>query len=201
MFRLDAQIFRDLNGFAGQSAWIDGLIVFCATYLIFIMGAAIAVAVAVVIWQERHPGWQRRLHLFLRHQHSYRAEAAVVLGLRAVVAASFAYLFNFIISLIWFRPRPFLTLYHVQQLAFPSSSTKSFPSDHATIAFAMAWAIFLSRRRLGALLLVAATLIALGRVFAGVHYPSDVIAGAAVGFVWAWVARLWERRLLLGRHK
>lgn len=56
-----------------------------------------------------------------------------------------------------------------------------FPSDHATASFAIATAILLRNRRWGLVALVLATLLALTRVAIGVHYPSDVLAGAALG--------------------
>jgi len=65
----------------------------------------------------------------------------------------------------------------------------SFPSGHTTTAFALAFWVFLLTYRTryqgwgyGALLL--AGLVGLSRVYRGVHYPSDVLAGAAIGVVW-----------------
>ncbi|HTN24328.1 MAG TPA: phosphatase PAP2 family protein, partial [Solirubrobacteraceae bacterium] len=57
----------------------------------------------------------------------------------------------------------------------------SFPSDHATAAFAIATAVLLRNRRVGAVVLAFAAVLAAGRVAIGVHYPSDVLAGAALG--------------------
>lgn len=65
----------------------------------------------------------------------------------------------------------------------------SFPSGHTTTAFALAFWVFLLTYRTryrwwgyGALLL--AGLVGLSRVYRGVHYPSDVLVGAAVGVLW-----------------
>lgn len=60
----------------------------------------------------------------------------------------------------------------------------SFPSDHAVLAFALATAVFLIHRRLGLLAMLWALLTScLPRVYFGMHYPGDVIAGAAVGTI------------------
>ena len=65
-----------------------------------------------------------------------------------------------------------------------------FPSDHATASFAIATAILLRNRRGGIVALVLATVLALTRVAIGVHYPTDVLAGAALGAATA-IALFW----------
>ena len=63
----------------------------------------------------------------------------------------------------------------------------SFPSGHAAASFAVAGAVFFSgHRRAGTVLLIFAALIALSRLYLGVHYPSDVIGGTVVGLLAAW---------------
>ncbi|MBQ0897349.1 phosphatase PAP2 family protein [Micromonospora sp. U56] len=57
----------------------------------------------------------------------------------------------------------------------------SFPSNHATIAGALAAATLLLSRRLGLVAVPLALLAALSRVFVGVHYPHDVAAGLCLG--------------------
>ncbi|MGC5017296.1 phosphatase PAP2 family protein [Micromonospora sp. DT47] len=65
----------------------------------------------------------------------------------------------------------------------PPSGDWSFPSNHATIAGALAAATLLLSRRLGLLAAPLALLAALSRVFVGVHYPHDVAAGLLLGAV------------------
>ena len=60
-------------------------------------------------------------------------------------------------------------------------ATGSFPSGHATVAFACATVIALAVPRLAPPLFALATLIAWSRVYVGVHYPLDALAGAALG--------------------
>ncbi|MFJ6196698.1 phosphatase PAP2 family protein [Micromonospora sp. NPDC092111] len=57
----------------------------------------------------------------------------------------------------------------------------SFPSNHATIAGALAAAVLLLSRRLGLVAAPLALLAALSRVFVGLHYPHDVLAGLLLG--------------------
>ena len=79
------------------------------------------------------------------------------------------------------RPRPYVAHPGDVHLFIPASMDTSFPSDHATAAFAIAVAIFLRSRRAGWIALAMATLVSVGRVVVGTHYPTDVLAGAAIG--------------------
>jgi undecaprenyl-diphosphatase len=85
------------------------------------------------------------------------------------------------------RPRPYLAHPDAVHLFTGRSSDPSFPSDHATAAFAIAMAIWLRNRTWGAVVLGLAGVLALGRVALGLHYPSDVVAGALLGIAAALV--------------
>jgi len=86
---------------------------------------------------------------------------------------------NRVIAALWFRERPFLA----HPIAHPwiNSHDASFPSDHASASFAIAFAILFVDPLVGALFLVVALIVALGRLFIGAHYPGDVGAGLLVG--------------------
>jgi undecaprenyl-diphosphatase len=84
------------------------------------------------------------------------------------------------------RPCHALAWAHVLPIDVPSDC--SFPSGHAAGSFAMASLVFASRRREGGWLLVLAALIGLSRVMLGVHYLSDVLAGAILGALFGWAA-------------
>lgn len=95
------------------------------------------------------------------------------------------------------RPRPFQELsLDVSQLLIPPPSGWSFPSGHSCASFAAATVIFLRDRRWGAAALVLAALIAFSRVFLFVHYPTDVLAGAALGALCAVGAAFAYKRLV-----
>jgi undecaprenyl-diphosphatase len=104
---------------------------------------------------------------------------------RAAVAAGFSAALGLaagaLISDLVDRARPFVADPGGVHLFAAHAADAGFPSDHATAAFAIAVAIFLRKRRWGIVALVAAALLSVGRVAAGLHYPSDVLAGAALG--------------------
>ena len=57
----------------------------------------------------------------------------------------------------------------------------SFPSGHAMTSFAPAILLIFMNRKIGVIALVLASVITFSRLYLYVHYPSDVIAGAAIG--------------------
>ncbi len=65
----------------------------------------------------------------------------------------------------------------------------SFPSGHTTNSFAAAWVVFtMLPRKYGLPALILAILIAFSRMYVGVHYPTDILGGIAVGCIGAWCA-------------
>ncbi len=101
------------------------------------------------------------------------------------VAMAIALSIDLIIVLAWKRPRPFIS--HSDEIMTPITeglrvTSISFPSVHTYIAFAIATSVFLyGHKRLGTLLFFLALAIAISRVGAGLHYPSDIIGGALLG--------------------
>ena len=106
-----------------------------------------------------------------------------VASLAGMTAAGVGLLASQVITFFWQRPRPFVAHPHETILLVSPSSEPSFPSDHAVAAFAIAFAVALVGRRMGAAFLAGATVIALTRVIAGLHYPGDVLGGAAIGLL------------------
>ena len=103
--------------------------------------------------------------------------AAVAAGLSAGVALGVGKVISELVD----RARPFVVDPHGVHLFTSHAADPGFPSDHATGAFAVAMAIWLRNRRWGTVALLAAALLSVGRVAIGVHFPSDVVAGAALG--------------------
>src|SRR5436305_1613403 len=96
--------------------------------------------------------------------------AALPLGINRLISSE-----------IWDRKRPYLT----HHIAHPwiNSHDPSFPSDHASAAFAIAFAVLAFDAVAGGIFLFFALVISGGRLFIGAHYPSDVGAGLLIGLV------------------
>ncbi len=133
----------------------------------------------------------------------------------AVASAGLGLLAAKVIAELVDRARPFVAEPHQVHLFTAHAADPGFPSDHATAAFAIAVAIFLRKRAWGWVALGFATVLAVGRVGLGVHYPSDVLAGAALGataavMLWApplrqrldrladWAGGYWDRAVERG---
>jgi undecaprenyl-diphosphatase len=102
-------------------------------------------------------------------------------ALAAVLSAGVALVIAKVISELVDRARPFVVDPHGVHLFSGHAADPGFPSDHATGAFAVAMAIYLRNRLWGTVALVAAAVLSVGRVAIGVHFPSDVLAGAVLG--------------------
>ena len=92
------------------------------------------------------------------------------------------------------RPRPWLDVAGLIPL-IAEHDPNSFPSGHTTAAFAagMVWARALPWGWARPLAVVMAVCMGLSRLYVGVHYPTDVLAGALVGSFCAWLAlKLWK---------
>ena len=86
-----------------------------------------------------------------------------------------------LVNLIYYRPRPFTELPVRLLLYRPHDS--SFPSNGTAVAFILATAIFLGNRKAGVVALAIASLYGFSRVYVGIHYPLDVLGGAAIGIL------------------
>ncbi|MFG2820980.1 phosphatase PAP2 family protein [Kitasatospora sp. NPDC048365] len=115
-----------------------------------------------------------------RSRRAGSALMARALAVPAVVVVAFAA--DTLIKSLLREPRPCQVLDAGPTLeTCPGTGDWSMPSNHTVIVFAGAAALWHVDRRLGALALLLAAVMGLSRVLVGVHYPHDVLLGAAVG--------------------
>ncbi|HUZ76822.1 MAG TPA: phosphatase PAP2 family protein [Chloroflexota bacterium] len=175
--KLDYQIEQWINGPAGTHPALDKVMYAAAAW-----GEPLFIAL-VVLWFG--VGW-------LAGRPLERTNA-----LAALLASGGALLVNLVVSLIWVRPRPFVSHPGTVHVLLRHTADASFPSDHAAAAFAIAIVLLAEHRRLGALIMAAAVLLSYGRVYVGDHYPTDVLAGAAIGLLVGLLLLTWLQPLAL----
>jgi undecaprenyl-diphosphatase len=166
---MDWSVLHALNEFLSRHDGVEDPLLFYVSASEALFVATLAI-VFLAAYGERYMAWRR---------------AAVA----AVLSAGLGLAVAKVISELVDRARPFVADAHGVHLFSGHAADPGFPSDHATAAFAIATAIVLRKRGWGIFALVAATVLSVGRVGLGVHYPSDVLAGAALGAVAALV--LW----------
>lgn len=174
---LDVALTRAINALSGQNAILDSSLVHASAWGVPLL----VLAVAAQWWS----GADRD-----RNRHTLVAAGA---------SFGFALALNQFILLFFHRVRPYdVGLTH---LVVERSLDPSFPSDHATATVSIAAAFFLHHSpKRGMAFAVAAAIICFSRVFVGTHYVTDVLGGAATGFLGAIiVARLYRPGTRLDR--
>lgn len=169
---VDRTIVLWLNQFAGVSGTFDGFVKDISDN--YLIQAVVPITVLWAFWFARagRAGRMRNRALVL----------ATHLGAIAGVAAARAFALMFP-----FRDRPLDARglgFHVLDPRWNADihQWSSFPSDHAVLFFALATGITLLHRKIGiAMLGYAAVVDCLPRIYLGLHYPSDILAGALLG--------------------
>ncbi|MEW9125083.1 MAG: phosphatase PAP2 family protein [Thermotaleaceae bacterium] len=113
--------------------------------------------------------------VFLTFQHQREQLWPLLLG--PAIGLASVYLIRF----FYFRARPFVDLQTVSLIKHEASS--SLPSKHAVSAFVIAASSFCIYPNIGIGLIFLAALTGLSRIMVGVHYPLDILSGAALGIV------------------
>ena len=172
MLDLDRELFLLLNAGANAPGWLIGASRFLAVHAHWLV-LALLLGLALQRWRPL----VRPL-----------AAALLAIGLGSLACG--------LIGMLWDRPRPFeagLGVAHLLHAASPS-----FPSSHATAYAALAFSFLLvdGYRAVGGILLALAGLVSVARVVVGVHYPLDIVGGAAVGCLAALIGHVLIARIL-----
>lgn len=157
----DETLFLWINGFVGAAPIVDAAAELAASD--YLAPAILAFALIVVWFAERDA------ELRVRQQ---------VGALVALSSMGISGLVVFILNMFYFRPRPFVEL--DVNLLFYEPTDSSFPANSAAAAFGIAFGIWGVNRRIGWFAIGVAGSYGLARVYAGVHYPLDILAGAGI---------------------
>ncbi|MFB0620984.1 phosphatase PAP2 family protein [Streptomyces sp. AGS-58] len=161
----DVDLLYDINGLAKDAPhWWDRVMAFVGEYGLLL---AMVLLILGCWWSVRRRGGEN-------------AAPSVAALLWAPLAAGLAVLVNVPIRGFVQRPRPFLDHQGLDVLV-AGKNDFSFVSDHATITMALGVGLFVAHRRFGLVGIALALLEGFCRVYMGVHYPTDVVGGFALG--------------------
>jgi undecaprenyl-diphosphatase len=181
----DSTVYHIINGLAGHHRLFDHIMIFFAKNALEIYAAFFVIAWFVL----------PRKNIENRH-------ALVMAGFSGILAL----IINVIISHIWFRPRPF-TVFPKGTFTelIAHSVDASFPSDHTAGSFGFAAGSWGKNTKwISYTFTILAIIVMFSRVYAGVHYPTDVIGGMIVGIVsskvmWKFSRLLYPRTLFVAK--
>ena len=179
---IEEQLFRAINSLAGQSPLVDNFMIVMSSGTTWVF---IGLAILVVVL-------------------SLKSEKLVALFLAAVSALALTDLVSFrIVKPLFARERPCWLLEHVKLVVTQCGGSYGFTSNHAANAFAVWMMIALvcgMRSSLSLISITLATMVAISRVYLGVHFVGDIIGGAFLGIVIGLVAnrlglQLWSTKI------
>lgn len=177
---MNTSLFNLIHNLTYKWWLLDWLGIFLAKYLGYVL---ILIALLLLIKEKN---WRQRIYFFS------------LMTLSVILARG---IITEIIRFFYSYPRPFQTL-SIQPL-IAHSPDNSFPSGHTAAFFALALVIFYFCRqkkqsedqtsfnnlRLGWWVLIMATLIGISRIFVGIHWPLDILAGALIGLTSAFLIK------------
>ena len=179
MSSIDENIFEWINGFVGESAVLDRIMIWLANdYFIPVSMSLIMLA----IWFMGKD----------REEREVLQRSLIV----AFISIGSACGFVLAVSQLNWQGHPFEELAYmpdvtnaVDKIFYPIVDP-TFPSNTSAVTFAAAAGVWQGNRKLGLLLFIPATLMPLAKVYAAVYWPSDVVAGAILGILTAYFIKL-----------
>jgi undecaprenyl-diphosphatase len=171
MYPLDQEVFNFFNHFAGRNSYLDGIIIFISANHLFKGGVFV-----LLIW-----------FLWFKKGDKKVFRPLILINLVGCFITMFAA--RIMAKFLPFRMRPIHN--SSIDISMPigldesyAEGLSSFPSDHAALFFALATGIYFLNKKLGVFaLLYALFIICLPRIYLGLHYPSDIAAGALLGVI------------------
>ncbi len=162
---MDQQLFSLVHNLAGKSQILDFFGIFFANYFPYL----VALAAVLLFVAEKD----------MRKKFDYYATLFLSLIIsRGILTEAIRFAYH--------RLRPFVALGFTPLVV---DNSYAFPSGHATFFFALATAVWFFNKKWGWRFFAAAAIIGLARIFAGVHWPSDIVGGALIGIGSAWLAQ------------
>lgn len=159
-------LFQKIYSGIGRGSFMDAVALFFAEYFTYFL------IFGVIFWIFSKPTVKAK----------FRAFSFVFLSVlisRGILTELIRYFYK--------SERPFVAL-GFEPLVFDGNP--SFPSGHAALLFAMSFSIFFINRKLGIWFMISAILVSLARIYAGVHWPLDILGGIAVALIGTYISHL-----------
>lgn len=160
---MNAWLFNFLYGFAHQNAFLDAAVNFCAEDLGYVV--LLAMAFQILFGADTKAAFKK---VFTALSSGFAAWL-IAFGLKSSIVA----------------PRPSLLLADIAPLF--SEISPAFPSSHAAFFGGIAISLLFTKFPYRNMYAIAALIIGISRVMAGVHWPIDILNGFLIGFVSAWI--------------
>jgi len=162
MIAFDETLFLWINGLAGNVAFVDEFFKGIANDYFFIISACL---ILLALWFGTREADRREINQL----------GVIVASISLGITQGLVIMINSVLT----RPRPFTEL--PTNLLFYQPTDSSFPANSTAVIFAIAIGIFLVNRRAGAVLFGLAIFHGFSRIYVGIHYPLDILGGAALG--------------------
>ena len=160
---MDYFLFQQINNLAEQWEYLDVISIFFAKY----------------------SGYVLILALLLFSARNYKKYWPIVaMAFSAAIVSRFV--IAEIIRFFWPRLRPFVEN-QANLIISQSSAEPSFPSGHASFYFTISAVVYFYNKKLGIIFFAVSVFMGLARIFVGVHWPSDILAGALIGVFSGWL--------------
>ncbi len=159
------KLFLRINNQVGKRRWLDLFMIFCARWLIYILLVPLL-----------YFGWVTSILAYKNTETTF--SYTVLLTIFGVFFLS--YIISLILGIILKKKRPVRELPNIKTLVPTLATWKSFPSDHTMFSFLMAYFFFFFNGGFSIWFVsyfFLASLVAVGRVYTGVHYPRDILGG------------------------
>jgi len=165
-------LFRLINQYSGHNLLLDNTAIYLAKYLPILF-----LLILIFLW--------------LKKDYSYKN-----IVLYSIYSLFLGMFFNFVISLCYYHPRPFVL--HLGHTLIKHPPDTSFPSDHVTFMLSIAIELLLFKltRKIGIILFILGIIGGILRIYCGIHFPYDVIGSVIVSMVAAFIIYLLKNKLI-----
>ncbi|MFP3886768.1 undecaprenyl-diphosphatase [Priestia filamentosa] len=149
---LNTDLFRIINDLGKQYSSLNMPMIFIAEYMVYVLAL-----VVFLFWLTKNK----------------------MMVICATLTFALAEVIGKMAGMMYSNPQPFAELSNVNKL-IGKAIDNSFPSDHTILFFSFCISFWLCRRGWGFLWVILACIVGVSRIWVGVHYPADVLAGAFI---------------------